>query len=136
MTEPVSSATVTAAAAAAATAGWLSGLDVGVVIGAFAGAVFFVVSSTELTAKARCGFFIVSFAFGILAAGVAADLISALVPTKAGAPAALGALVAAAMAIKLLLGLTSKNMTGRLLSGLGGLIASAVSAKPKEEKGE
>ena len=61
MGEPISSTTITGGAAAVAATGWLAGLDSGVVIGAFAGAVFFVISSTELTLKARAGYFFVRF---------------------------------------------------------------------------
>lgn len=127
MAEPVSSTTVTTAAAAVAATGWWAGLDSGVVIGAFAGAVFFVISSTELKLKARAGYFFVSFVFGVFAAPYAADVISLMLPgTRSTAPVPLGALVAAALAIKMLLALSVKNMTGKMVSGLGTFLAAAV----------
>ena len=133
MAEPVSSTTLTGGAAVAAATGWWAGLDSGVVIGAFAGAVFFVISSTELTLKARAGYFFVSFIFGVLCAPYAAKLIALLIPVsvdKSGAmmeaPVALGALVAAAIAIKVLLALSTANMTGKLVSGIGNILAAAV----------
>lgn len=110
-----------------AATGWWAGLDSGVVIGAFAGAVFFVISSTELKLPARGGYFFVSFIAGVIAGPWFAELISLAIPgTRSSAPIPLGALVAAAIAIKLLLGLSTKNMTGRLLSGVGNILAAAV----------
>ncbi len=132
MGEPISSTTITGGAAAVAATGWWVGLDSGVVLGAFAGAVFFVISSTELKLPARAGYFFVSFIFGVLSGPWSAEIMSALIPgARSEAPVALGALVAAAIAIKLLLALSTKNMTGRVLSGFGGLLAAAV-VKPKD----
>lgn len=132
MTEPVSSTGVTLSATAVAATGWWAGMDAGVVIGAFAGAMFFVISSSELKLLARGGYFFVSFVFGMLCAPYAAEVITLAIPgTKSHAPVSIGALLSAAVAIKLLLAATTKNMSGRFLAGLGGLLAAAV-VKQKE----
>lgn len=130
MAEPISSTTLTSAAAAVAATGWWAGLDAGVVIGAFAGAVFFVTSSTELKLPARGGYFFVSFIFGVICAPYAAEMISLAVPgPRSSAPVSLGALIAAAIAIKLLLAATTKNMLGKMLGGLGGFLSAAIVRK-------
>ncbi len=62
MTEPVITGTgLTASAAGIGALGWWAGLDPGVAIGAFWGAIFFVLSSKELTLIAKTGFGGVSF---------------------------------------------------------------------------
>lgn len=137
MSEPVSSTALTGGVAAVAATGWWAGLDSGVIIGAFAGAVFFVISSTELKLVARGGYFFVSFIFGIIAGQYAAEILSALVPgSHSDVPAPLGALVAAAVSIKMLLTLSTRNMAGKMLSGVGGVLASAVVRNKDTEKDE
>ena len=137
MAEPVSSTTVTMAAAAVAATGWWAGLDSGVVIGAFAGAVFFVISSTELKLTARGGYFFVSFVFGVIAGPFAAELLTLALPgAHHAAPVPLGSLVAAALAIKMLLALSVKNMTGKMMSGLGSFLVATVVRQKDTTKDE
>lgn len=80
MLEPTTS---TGAASAAVTGvtlvGLFSGLDASVVIGAFAGAVVFVLSSRDIKLWQRCGYFIVSFIIGIYGADFVAGLLSKFV---------------------------------------------------------
>ncbi|WP_370958850.1 putative holin, partial [Enterobacter hormaechei] len=56
-----------------------SGTDAGVYVGAFAGAVVYVLSSTELTRLAQVGYFVASFLIGILAASVSTDILNILI---------------------------------------------------------
>lgn len=132
MGEPISGSTVTVVAVATAGAGWWAGLDSGVVIGSFTGAVFFLISSTELKLFARAGYFVVSFFCGVIAAPFVAEVITLGLPgTRTSAPVALGALITAAVAIKFLLAMTAKGAAGKMWGGIGRAMAAAV-IKQKE----
>lgn len=126
MTEPMSAGAATAVVGGVATAGWYAGLDAGVVVCAFAGAVFYVTQAKDVSKWERLGFFLVSFVAGIAASRPAAELISAVVPTKSQIPEAVGALVAAALAVNLLLSMNVKTVTGRVLGFVGSAIASGM----------
>lgn len=136
MTEPVTTGTgLTASAAGIGALGWWAGLDPGTVVGAFAGAVFFVISATELTRTARFGYGFVSLIFGIVCARWFSELLSwlvgAVVPGEhSTAPVPLGALVAAAIAIKILMALSTKEFSNALISRLLSWLQAAV-VKPK-----
>lgn len=126
MGEPISSTTVTGVATAATLTGWWAGLDSGVVIGAFTGAVFFLTSSKELKLIDRGAYFFVSFIVGVISAPYVSEIISLLIPgTKNTAPVALGALISAAIAIKFLLAISLRDILARLWAGVGGVLAAA-----------
>ncbi|MGV6984693.1 putative holin [Providencia hangzhouensis] len=69
--------TATASLAGVSIVGLFSGMDAGIVIGSFAGAVIFVLSSKDIGIPKRICFFIVSFVAGVLAAKDATGLLSA-----------------------------------------------------------
>lgn len=110
MTEPGTGA-ATAALTGVTVAGLLSGVDSGVVIGAFAGAVIFVMSATDFIWLKKMALFVVSLLVGILAAPFAADLITWATPGDIEAGDPVGALVASAIAVRLLMS-ASQNPTG------------------------
>ena len=131
MTEPViTGTTLTTAAAVVGAAGWWAGLDPGVAIGAFWGAIFFVLSSKELTLIAKTGFGGVSFFFGIICANWAAELITWGVHKFASgasdAPTAMGAFIAAAVAVQTRMAITTKDFTKALLDRLLTWLKSAL----------
>lgn len=116
MNEPLSATTVTALAGTTGFVAWWTNLDVSVVMGAFMGAVFFVISSVDLSRLVRAGYFSVSFFLGIISAPIATEVMSGVLRTQARVPEALGALFAASIAIKLLLFSTSPDGLRAMLS--------------------
>jgi hypothetical protein len=102
MAEPASTTTAGALTGAALLA-LFPGLDAGAVLGAFAGGAVFVMSSTDLTPLKKLGFLGASIAAGLLAAQTVAGVLASFVPARVPVPSGVGALVAAALAVKLLL---------------------------------
>ncbi|MDN4572670.1 hypothetical protein DBB29_02985 [Pandoraea cepalis] len=102
MTEPVTT-NATAATVGVALLSLFPGVDAAVVMGAFAGAGVFVLASDDLVPLKRGAFFLLSFVAGCLAARLCADLISWGLPERIQVNPAVGALVASAVSIKLLL---------------------------------
>ncbi len=67
MTDPVSTAVIsTGTVTGVAFGSWFAGFDAGVIIGAFGGAIFFVISATEYKTLSRTGFGVISFIVGLL----------------------------------------------------------------------
>jgi len=91
--------------------GLLSGVDSGVLIGAFAGAVIFVMSASEFSWLKKMVLFVASLLVGILTAPFAADIITWATPAGIEAHEPVGALVASAIAVRLLMSV-SQNPTG------------------------
>ena len=122
MNEPLSATTVTVLAGTTGFVAWWNNLDVGTIMGAFMGAVFFVISSIELSRFVRAGYFSISFFLGIITAPIATEVIGGILRTKAQPPEALGALLASSVAIKLLLFSTSPDGLRAMLSRVGDFI--------------
>ncbi|NMC22271.1 MAG: hypothetical protein GYA32_00775 [Serratia sp.] len=103
MSDPLSGAAgATVALAGVSIFGWVSGLDYGVVFGSFAGAMFYVTSATDLTLLRRASYFCVSFMVGLFGAGVTGSKLSSWLGYSDKPLDALGALIIAAIAVKLL----------------------------------
>ena len=64
MAEPSTGALAVTAAVGMTTASLIPGIDVNAVVGAFAGAMFFVVFARELTPWSRFGYFLASWVLG------------------------------------------------------------------------
>ncbi|WP_261114733.1 phage holin family protein [Serratia entomophila] len=111
MTEPVGTGAATATLTGVTVAGLLSGVDSGVLIGAFAGAVIFVMSASEFSLLKKLALFVASLLVGILAAPFTAAIITWATPGDIEAHAPVGALVASAIAVRLLMS-ASQNPTG------------------------
>ncbi|MEO3714003.1 putative holin [Roseateles flavus] len=114
MAEPVSSSTATATLAGVALLSVLPGVDAARVLGAFAGAVVFVLASQDLGLLRKAAFFLVAFIGGLLGAELAAGLVSSILPSRLEVSSGVGALLAAALVVKLLLGLIDKLTVGAL----------------------
>lgn len=113
MAEPT--APITAGILLAALAATIPGVDASVVIGAFSGSVVFVLASNDLTNLRKVAYFMLSFTGGLLAAGMAAASLSALLailPATIVVPNGVGAMLASAMVVKLLLWLISRDPSG------------------------
>lgn len=102
MSEPISGAAVTTTLASVGLFAWVSGLDYGVVFGAFAGAVFYVTSAADLSYARRAAYFCVSFMFGLLGSGVVGSKLASWLGYTDKPLDALGALIIAAVAVQLL----------------------------------
>ncbi|WP_187359958.1 putative holin [Chitinolyticbacter meiyuanensis] len=79
------------------------GVDAGVVLAAFGGAVLFVATSPELGGWAKLLYLIVSLIAGCMAAPFAAALLGLLLFGQVSVDKPVGALIAATIAVKLLL---------------------------------
>lgn len=101
MAEPTS--TTTAAVATAGLLAMFPGVDAGIVLGAFSGAAVFVLSAADYSTLKKLAYLALAFFAGMLAAPLAAGLLATILPASVQAPPAVGALLAAALTIKLLL---------------------------------
>ncbi|RTY53654.1 hypothetical protein EKL29_21285 [Pantoea sp. YU22] len=117
MTEPITGTTAATLAVTGVTfVGLLSGLDAGVLIGAFAGSVVFVLTADDLERWKRVLLFMVSVVAGVIGADMLAKLVSVLVsiwlPTTVEVNPAVGALIASAVSVRVLMKLTAKPQDG------------------------
>lgn len=108
MSEPVTTTGATAALTGVTFLGLLSGIDAGVVIGAFAGSVVFVLSAPDFTLAKRLMLFAVSFFSGLLSSAFIASVINSITPDGVIADKPLGALIASAIAVRLLMFMSKK----------------------------
>lgn len=121
MAEPASTTVATAAVTGASLLALFPGLDASVVLGSFAGAAVFVMSSNELGTLKKLAFLALAFFAGLIAAPMASALLATVLPDRVQVSAGVGALLASALVIKVLIRLINKadNPTD-LLSGLKG----------------
>jgi hypothetical protein len=101
------SVTIDIAAAGTGLSARLGGLQASVALGAFAGAIAFILASTELSLVRKGLFFLISFISGILCARFAADLLGgalgAWMPVGTRVDPGVGALLSSALSVKILL---------------------------------
>ncbi len=126
MSEPLTAVTATTVTLTSMTfASMLATTPAGVYVGAFAGAVVYVLSSQELSRLAQVGYFIASFLLGIVGAefttAVLNKIISGWLPDGVIVGTWLGATVAAAVGVGILISLRKINLQTvltRILSSL------------------
>ncbi|WP_037008893.1 putative holin [Pseudomonas sp. NBRC 111135] len=106
MGEPSSGAAVGTAVAGIGVASLFPGVDLNAVIGAFAGALFFVLYARDLTTKARVGYLLVSWVGGYY---VAAEAVGRAWTEYSGLPA----LVAGACIVTALIGVLEWMVGGK-----------------------
>lgn len=113
MSEPISTGAIATAVTGVTFIGLFSGLDPSVVIGAFAGAAVFVLSATDFPILKKIWIFALSFISGLVSAGFFADLLESLLSFLPGkhieVDDTIGALVAGAVVIRLLMLLIAKS---------------------------
>ncbi|MBV8046294.1 MAG: phage holin family protein [Paludibacterium sp.] len=103
MAEPASTAAVmTAGAASMSILTLFPGLDATTVLGAFAGASVFVLSSNDLGPIKKLVFLILAFVAGLIAAPLSSALLTAFLPAHVQVSESVGALLASALVIKVL----------------------------------
>lgn len=92
--------------------GILSGLDYGVVFGAFAGAVYYVATAADLTTPRRVAYFLVSYIAGVLGAGLVGSKLAVWTGYIDKPLDALGAVIISALAIKILTFVFNQDLAG------------------------
>lgn len=126
--EPLSAATATTVTLTSVTfASLFAGTDAGVYVGAFTGAVVYVLSSQELSRFAQVGYFIASFLLGVLGAdfttAVLGHLLGKYLPDGVEIGSWLGATITAAVGVCILISLRKINIQTilvRVISGFTG----------------
>ena len=121
MHKPVSGTAITTGLGATTLLSYWAGVPSGVVIGSFAGAVVYVLTNSDIPIFKRLTFFLISFVVGIMAADYFTKIIEAVTfgftRKEIQVDTSIGALVASAIAIKLLLSLISKAKVPDFPSG-------------------
>lgn len=123
MAEPISGTTAASVAVTGVTlVGLLSGINAGEAIAASAGAVVFLISATDFPIWKRMLLFFVSIAVGYFASGFAAALLSTILPSSISVEKPIGALVASASAVRVLMLFAAKpagqsSLLDRFLGG-------------------
>ena len=121
MSDPVSGTTVAAAGLMGASLfGLATGLDYGVVFGAFAGAVFYVATAASISRVRLAGYFFTSFTVGVLGAGLVGARLADWTGYRARPLEALGAVLISALMIKVLTFFNSQDLNGLLSRFSGG----------------
>jgi hypothetical protein len=90
--------------------GTLSGLDYGVVFGAFAGAVYYVATAVDLTIPRRVVYFLVSYIAGVLCAGLLGSKLAFLTGYSGKPLDALVAVIISALVIKILIFFNNQDL--------------------------
>lgn len=111
MSEPITGTGLAGGALTGASVyGLLTGTDYGVVFGAFAGSVFYIASTADLSTSRRLAYFIVSYIAGILCAGLVGAKLSALTGYSDKPLDAIGAVIVSALAVKILTFLNNQDI--------------------------
>ncbi|EMW0953271.1 TPA: phage holin family protein [Citrobacter freundii] len=109
--EPISGTAVAYTGLAGASVfGIATGIDYGVVFGAFAGAVFYVATAANVTRGRLIGYFLTSFIVGVLGAGLVGSKLTGWTGYNDRPLDALGAVLISALIIKVLTFLNSQDL--------------------------
>ena len=119
-TDPISGTVGATTLAGVSLFGVISGLDYGVVFGAFAGAVYYVATATDLTMPVRVAYFLVSYILGVLCAGLVGAKLAQWSGYSDKPLDALGAVIVAVLAIKILTFLSNQDLAGLFSKFRGG----------------
>lgn len=122
MSEPISATSATAAVATASALTLVPGAEPAVMIGAFTGAVLFIITNDTSSKSQHFGLFVVSFLGGVLCANWSASALSAALPETLQVNLGMAALISSACVVRLLQYLMklTNNPSGwlRLLRGM------------------
>ncbi len=102
MSEPISTTTATTAVATASMLSLVPGAEPAVMIGAFTGAILFILSNETPSNFQRIGLFVVSFLGGVLCANWVANALSALLPDSLQVNLGMAAVVSSACVVRML----------------------------------
>jgi len=115
MSDPVSGTSVAATGLMGASVfGLATGIDYGVVFGAFAGAVFYVATAANITRWRLAAYFMTSFIVGVLGAGLVGSRLARLTGYNDRPLDAIGAVLIAALIIKVLTFLNNQDLNSLL----------------------
>ena len=124
MSDPVSGTTIAGGGLMGASFfGFATGINYGVVFGAFAGAVFYVATAANITRLKLVGYFVTSFIVGVLGSGLVGSYLAKWTEYNDRPLDALGAVAVSALAIKLLTFINNQelgNLFGMLSRMRGG----------------
>jgi hypothetical protein len=90
--------------------GLLTGTDYGVVFGAFAGAVFYIATASDLSATRRLAYFVVSYIAGVLSSGLVGSKLASWTGYSDKPLDAIGAVIISALAVKILTFLNNQDV--------------------------
>ncbi|MGL4578836.1 MAG: putative holin [Shewanella xiamenensis] len=102
MSEPISATSATSAVATASILTLVPGAEPAVMIGAFTGAVLFIITNDTSGNLQRVGLFVVSFLGGVLCANWAANALSAVLPDSLQVNMGMAALISSACVVRML----------------------------------
>lgn len=102
MSEPISATSATSAVATASILTLVPGAEPAVMIGAFTGAVLFIITNDTTGNLQRVGLFVVSFLGGVLCANWAANALSAALPDSLQVNMGMAALISSACVVRML----------------------------------
>ncbi|MCT8866918.1 phage holin family protein [Shewanella xiamenensis] len=102
MSEPISATSATSAVATASILTLVPGAEPAVMIGAFTGAVLFIITNDTSGNLQRLGLFVVSFLGGVLCANWAANALSAMLPDSLQVNMGMAALISSACVVRML----------------------------------
>lgn len=108
MAEPASTTVATVAVSGISILALFPGVDAAAVMGAFAGASVFVMSSNELSKAKKLAFLCLAVIAGLIATPITSAVLSKIMPESLQVSTALGALIASALVIKVLIWLIAK----------------------------
>ena len=113
MSDPVSGTSLVVAGGlmGAGMFGLVTGIDYGVVFGAFAGAVFYVATAVNITRFRLAAYFMTSFIVGVLGAGLIGTKLASWTGYSGRPLDALGAVLISALIIKILTFLNNQELT-------------------------
>lgn len=102
MSEPISATSATSAVATASILTLVPGAEPAVMIGAFTGAVLFIITNDTSGNLQRVSLFVVSFFGGVLCANWAANALSAVLPDSLQVNMGMAALISSACVVRML----------------------------------
>ncbi|HDV6335118.1 TPA: phage holin family protein [Klebsiella michiganensis] len=113
MSDPVSGTSIIVAGGlmGAGMFGLVTGIDYGVVFGAFAGAVFYVATAVNITCFRLAAYFMTSFIVGVLGSGLIGTKLAIWTGYNERPLDALGAVLISALIIKILTFLNNQELT-------------------------
>ncbi|HCB1502494.1 TPA: phage holin family protein [Klebsiella michiganensis] len=113
MSDPVSGTSLVVAGGlmGAGMFGLVTGIDYGVIFGAFAGAVFYVATAVNITRFRLAAYFMTSFIVGVLGAGLIGTKLASWTGYSERPLDALGAVLISALIIKILTFLNNQELT-------------------------
>jgi hypothetical protein len=109
MSDPATSSVITTALTGATLFGAVTQTDYGIIFGAFAGAVYYVATASDVPLFKRGCYFLTSFMVGVLGAGMLGDRLANLTGYNKQTLAPLAAVIVSALAIKWLAWLNEQS---------------------------